>query len=116
METFHPLAVTAVFCPPEKLRELAGPVWREIQFPFRGDGAVLSVASQDSQAVFRKTVENFLKRNKIDPQELLQPPQPLDETCAAYCPRCLSQFTKAEGGCADCGGLPLRPFPKRLPT
>jgi hypothetical protein len=117
METFHPLALASVFCPAEKLREMAAPVWRDIQFPLLpGAGAVSSAADQTSQAAFRKTVENFLKRNKIKPDELLRPPQPLDESCAAYCPRCLSQFMKSDCGCPDCGGIPLQPFKKRLPT
>ena len=116
METFHPLAIAGVFCSQKKLRQLAGPVWRDIQFPsLRTEGAALSAADQESHAAFRKTVENFLKRNKIYPQELLRPPQPLDETCAAYCPRCLSQFMKTEGGCPDCGGLPLEAFKKSIP-
>jgi hypothetical protein len=61
-------------------------------------------------------VENFLKRSKINPDELLRAPQPLDETCVAYCPRCRSQFIKTEGGCLDCGGLPLQPLHKPLQT
>jgi len=115
LETFHPLAVAGVFCSAEKLRELAAPVWRDIRFPtLRGGGAVLSGADEESRAAFRKTVENFLKRNKINPDELLRPPQPLDDTSIAYCPRCLSQFMKTDGGCPDCGGLPLQAFKKSV--
>jgi hypothetical protein len=117
METFHPLAVAAVFCSDEKLRQLAAPAWRDIRFPsLRGGGVVPSATDENARAAFRKTVENFLERNKIDPEELLHPPQPLDETCAAYCPRCLSQFMKTDGGCPDCGGLPLQAFKKPIPT
>jgi hypothetical protein len=113
METFHPLAVAAVFCPAEKLRQLAVSVWREIRFPsVPGNGAAASPADAEAHAMFHKTVENFLKRNKIDPDELLRPPQPLDDTCVAYCPRCLSQFIKREGGCPDCGGVALQLFKK----
>jgi len=117
METFHPLALAGAFCAPEKLRELAAPVWRDIRFPAsRGGDSVSSAAEEESRAVYRKTVENFLKRNKINPDELLRPPQRLDETCAAYCPRCLAQFVKVEGGCPDCGGLPLETFKKPVPA
>jgi hypothetical protein len=106
-----------VFCSTEKLRELAAPVWRDIRFPsLRGGGGTSSAADEESRAAFRKTVENFLKRNKINPDELLRPPQPLDETCTAYCPRCLSQFMKTDGGCPDCGGLPLQVFKKSVPA
>jgi hypothetical protein len=117
LETFHPLAVTGVFCPPENLREMAKPILRDIRFPLpRNSEASLIAAEEESRAVFRKTLENFLKRNKIDPDELLSPPQPLDESCTAYCPRCLSQFIKTEGGCPDCGGLPLQTFKKPVPA
>jgi hypothetical protein len=117
LETFHPLAVAGVFCSAEKLRELAAPVWRDIRFPsLRGGSAVSSAVDEEARATFRKTVENFLKRNKINPDELLRPPQPLDETCTAYCPRCLSQFMKIDDGCPDCGGLPLQAFKKMGPA
>lgn len=117
METFHPLAVAGVFCSPEKLRKMAEPVWRDIRFPSQRTGdAVLSAADEESRAASRKIIENFLKRNKINPDDLLRPPQPLDESCAAYCPRCLSQFIKTEGGCPDCGGLPLQAFKKKVPV
>jgi len=116
LETFHPLAVAGVFCSSEKLRQMAEPVWREIRFaPLRGD-ALASAADEESRAVFRKIVENFLKRNKVNPVELLRPPPPLDDTCTAYCPRCLSQFVRTEGGCPDCGGLPLETFKKPVPA
>ena len=116
METFHPLAIAGVFCAPEKLRQIAAPVWREIRFPAPRGGADASAADAEARAAFGKTVENFLKRNKINPDDLLRPPQPLDDTCAAYCPRCLSQFVKLEGGCPDCGGLPLQAFQKPVPA
>jgi len=116
LEIFHPLAVASVFCSPEKLRQMAEPVWRDIRFPsLRGGDALLSAPDEESRAAFRKIMENFLKRNKINPDELLKPPQPLDDTCAAYCPRCLSQFIKTEGGCPDCGGRPLEVFKKAVP-
>lgn len=112
LETFHPLAVASVFCPTEKLHQMSEPIWRDIRFPALCGGESLSVAEEESRTVYRKIIENFLKRNKINPDKLLKPPQPLDDSCTAYCPRCLAQFIKTEGGCPDCGGRPLQIFEK----
>jgi hypothetical protein len=57
-------------------------------------------------------MEQFLKQNGIQPEELCRPPAPTDESCRAFCPRCGAQFTTAKGNCADCGGLALVAFAK----
>jgi len=114
LETFHPVAIAAVLCTPEEFRELAGRVVRDVQFP----AMPVCPASQPeaesteraARAALRKVLEAFLKRHKIEPDDLMRAPQPLDDACRAYCPRCLSQFTDKQGSCFDCGGLQLREF------
>ena len=120
LETFHPLAIARVLCSPEQFHELAGKALRDVHFPalpvcpLSQPGA--AATEQESRAVLRKTMEAFLRQGKIDPGELIGPPKPLDETCRAYCPRCHAQFTRSDGSCSDCGGMPLKSFESDVHT
>lgn len=121
LETFHPLAIAQVFCPPTAFRSFAGKVLLEIRFPAPSASPACQpeagAAQRFSQSVLQRTVEAFLIRHGINPEELLSPPAPADETCRAYCPRCREQFTIREGICPDCGGLPLVAFsPSTVPV
>lgn len=112
-ETFHPLAVASVICSPEQFRELAGRAMRNLQFPVPSSHSIdraAQTAERDSHSSLRKALQSLLKQNRLNPDELLRPPRPADESCRAYCPRCLAQFTHVEGTCPDCADLPLRAF------
>jgi len=113
-ETFHPLTVASVFCSPEQFRELAGRALRDLQFPVSSPSKdpAAQMAERDSRSSLRKALENLLKQNRLNPEELLRPPPPADESCRAYCPRCLAQFTHVKGTCPDCVDLALRAFPE----
>ena len=63
----------------------------------------------DRECLTQAAVDGLLRNAGINPDELLQPPAALDETCHAYCPRCETQFTALDGVCADCGGVALLP-------
>lgn len=114
LENFHPLAIAAVFCPENQFREFARRVLIDVRFPAlpvcASAQADAEATERESRAQLQKTVEAFLSRNKLKPEELVRPPKQLDETCRAYCPRCYAQFTSDAATCADCGGLPLQPF------
>jgi len=111
---YHPLALTKMFCSPETFREQAGHFVRQSRFPARADTSVEQSNWEEIEAYWRKleqtTLEDFLLRNGLEPEQLIQPPNPTDETCLSYCPRCRSQFTSREGVCNDCGGLNLMPL------
>jgi hypothetical protein len=111
LETFHPLALAKVFCPEQQFRAFARHVLREIRFPglpvCPGEDPVAQAAERHARAALQRAVEGFLKQYGINPDALVQPPAPTDETCRSYCPRCLAQFTTATGTCADCGGVAL---------
>ncbi len=114
LESFHPLAIAKVFCKEETFRALAARVLRDIQhpaLPLCPDGnATAQKVEVDARKLLQKTAEEFLKRNGVKVEELTKPPPRSEENCVAYCPRCLSQFTRKEGVCNDCGGLALVGF------
>ena len=111
LESYHPVAIAKVFCPAVRFEALARTYLRELRYQSLSDGPRQDVTIEDAerywQAVSQRTLEDFLKRSGLDPEALLKPPAPTDETCLSYCPRCLAQFTTREGVCADCGGVPL---------
>jgi len=115
LEPFHPLAVARVFCPDHTFREFARKTLLDLRYPAlpvcpsADDTAV--VAELHSRQTLLQAVEQFLKKGGVNVDELTRPPEPADETCRSYCPRCGSQFTTLAGQCADCGGLALQAFP-----
>jgi hypothetical protein len=117
LESFHPLALAKVFCPEQEFRAFARSVLREIRFPglpvCPGAEPAAQRAESHAREALQRAVEAFLKQSGLSLEELAQPPAPADDTCRAYCPRCLSQFTEAAGTCADCGGRALVAFPPR---
>ena len=114
LEIFHPLAIAKVFCPEQTFLQLAREVLREMRYPARlvcaREEPMPQEAERYSRALWLKTIEDFLARMGISPDELMAPPAPTDATCRSYCPRCLSQFTASEGVCPDCGWLALVAF------
>jgi hypothetical protein len=115
LETYHPLALVQVFCPPAIFRSHAERALLELRFPA---ARALPVVGPDPEAVRRfsrsalqTVMETFLSQNGFDPEELVKPPVPTDETCRAYCPRCRTQYTRREGTCPDCPGVALVEFP-----
>ncbi len=113
---YHPLALTKVFCKPERFREQAGIYLRQIRYgaanrqQTRQGRPEASETDRYWRALSQATLEQFLKAHSLEPQQLLQSPSALDESCLSYCPRCLAQFTTREGACYDCGGVLLLPL------
>ncbi len=97
----HPLALRLLMREDEWCR-LAAESWR--QEKYQGSQGAGKELSAQAEALIR-----FFKAQGIDPAAFELPP-PRDSASLAYCPRCLTQFTRADGSCADCGGVPLRPF------
>jgi hypothetical protein len=115
LERFHPLAIAKVFCSPERFRDFARGVLREVRYPglplCPSSEISAQRAEQFSRELLLKEIEAFLKKNGLEPDELLPAPARAEAGCVAYCPRCLAQFTTPAGACADCGGLPLLALP-----
>jgi hypothetical protein len=114
LEEFHPLAIAKVLCPEATFREFARRILVELYHPglpvCPRDEPAAQAAERHSRTLLQTAVEEFLRRNGVNPEELVKPPARTEEGCLSYCPRCQAQFTTAEGVCADCGGLPLVRF------
>ena len=114
LETYHPLAVASLLCPPEEFRDLAAHYLRELSWPAlptcpRSEPVVIE-AEQQTRLRLKREVENMLRKARLGPAELLRPPRRAESTCQSYCPRCLAQFMIPTGTCEDCGGIPLMAF------
>jgi hypothetical protein len=117
LEEFHPLAIAHVFCPAAEFRRLARLALIEVRhpaLPLCPNNDPTAVATErHARARLQQTIEEFVRKNGVDLEELVRPSAPTDETCQSYCPRCGNQFTTPTGQCADCGGLPLQPLSSR---
>jgi hypothetical protein len=122
LETFHPLAIAQSFCPETEFLAFARKVIIEFRHPALplapGQDEVAREAEESFRSTFRRLIEKFLKQNGVEVEQLTRPPDPADESCLSFCPRCEAQFTSRLGSCPDCGGLALVPFssPNRSST
>lgn len=115
LHAFDALALARVFCSDHHFRELARAVLLDVRMPARPhcpatEPQALETETESRQTL-RRILEEFLRREGLDPEQLAGPPARSDEAALAYCPRCQAQYAIREGCCADCGGLPLQPFP-----
>lgn len=104
---WHPLLVARPVLGRARFRELAGEFLRDARHPrpgFLGDGA-----REPARAVetwYRQALGDRLARwlvgHGIDAEELMRPDTP---NAAAYCPRCLATFRRADAVCHACDGL-----------
>jgi hypothetical protein len=111
LEEFHPIAVAHVLCRPERFREFARETLQDLRHPFFPSAPTNDTASVRTEEWFRDeiiaAVETTVRQAGLDPAKLAAPPEASDPSHQSYCPRCGAQFVRAEGTCADCGGLPL---------
>ena len=114
LERFHPLAVAKVLLNEETFRAFARKLVIDLRYPMLPTCPNPLPAAISTEKLFRNAsleiAEAWLKENRIGIAELCHAPQPLDNSCRAYCPRCEAQFTSAEHRCSDCGGLALAIF------
>jgi hypothetical protein len=115
LENFHPLAVACELLSPPAFQHAARPWLRDLRHPVRPLCPSSKPDAVAAELFFRITLlrlaEQWLRAQKLSPDELGKPPAPADASCRAYCPRCEAQFTTPTGVCADCGGIPLATWP-----
>jgi hypothetical protein len=113
--SFHPLAISRVFCREAIFTDLAGDFLRELHFPALPLCPRPEPLAQATEAFARmlaiSALEGFLRRNQFNPGDLLRPPLRAGQTSESFCPRCHAQFTAGVGICQDCGGVALVTFP-----
>jgi len=100
---FHPAAVGHVLLSNKESRAQAERILRQASFRIEESG-------DSSDLSMRRALENFLRKNGMPPEELLQAPKRESENCQSYCPLCLAQFVLVEGQCPDCGDVTLKKF------
>ena len=90
----HPLAAAAGLLPPPEFAALAGEQLRRCRFSGQPD--------RWYQQTLGKFMERAIRQKGVRPETLLRPAR-RDQGCIVYCPRCLAQYTRDVGTCADCG-------------
>jgi hypothetical protein len=108
----HPAVVARVACPPREGARWIALALRDARSPLSGeppDPEAAGFASAHHEA-WRDALEAATRRWGLDPDALAGRPERDGAGVVAYCPRCGSTFTSAEGGCSDCAGLPRRRF------
>jgi len=117
---WHPLTLAAVFGRREEVSQLARRLLKQLKWPVPSEVPVEHARAAEVDLSWRelqeKAVRRLLRTHDLDPDELLQPPKALDESCRSYCPRCDAQFTTVIGKCRDCGGIALQPLPHTPPN
>jgi hypothetical protein len=112
LSEFHPLAVARVVCAPAIFEPLAARTLREAFYPLpeEEDAGDLPEEAKWWEERWRVALKRFVEKHVGKTDAILGAPPP-EDACRSYCPRCWSQYVVESGGCSDCGGLPLRPFP-----
>src|SRR5262249_44318647 len=100
---YHPLAAAGAVLEEDEFRAFAEEQLRLCRF---GD-----YLDKTYQAALQKAMDRAITQKKLNPQELLRPPDP-DPGCVVYCPRCLAQYTRTREECTDCGYEALEEFKK----
>ena len=116
LEQFHPVAMAKAFCQESEFKAMARGAVLDFHFPAKSSAST-ALGPVTAQTVVRycrelekKALETFLQRHGLKIAELLQAPEPMDDSCLAFCPRCQAQFTFVDGECSDCGGIKLQAF------
>lgn len=113
LSEFHPAVVAHVAGSSRQAQEAARETWLSLhhaRVPAEPDPADVEAVIQAARADARQQLDAWIAQQGHPPAEWEQPPTRSSTSCAAYCPRCGSQYTAADAGCRACGGLTLRPF------
>ena len=115
LATFHPVAVAAAICSPNRFRDEAVEGLLELRHPKSIGSAARSETAlrieEDFRARLFTRISSLLERAGHDPKRLLATPEPLPDALT-FCPRCRMQFVHANGDCDRCVGVALKTFPR----
>jgi hypothetical protein len=110
----HPLAAVRLLCSDEVFRNLAQDFLRELRYPAMPlcprPERLARETEEFARGLSLRTLEGFLRHNKLNSDSLLQPPTAKEPSSQSFCPRCHAQFTARTGTCQDCGGVALVGF------
>lgn len=105
---FHPLAVAAALLPQDDFRAFAGEVWRDLVHPLGPDDPEAAADLTAARARLMTAHRRLLVAQGVEPDSLDGPPEVLEPSVRAYCPRCHETFLDPDGDCSDCPGVPRR--------
>lgn len=108
----HPLTAAAVLCGASTFRKFAESVLRDLSYPARVPETVSErarAAADFTRDVLKTAVESALRRDGLEPAELLAVPTPSGGDSRSYCPCCCSDFVLESGECETCR-VPLAAF------
>ena len=112
VSTVHPLTAALALCPEREARTFARRVLLDLRHPLAEFCPSDDPARRETEAWFRsrlgRALEDLVRRQGLDPDELIRPPPPEEAGCRSYCPRCDGQFLHAAGACPYCPGVALR--------
>lgn len=106
---FHALAVAKAADAPGDARDEAIAELRRLSFPLASEREACCPVGAAHRVRWQRHLAEWTARECGEVGDLLAPP-PRGPGHAAWCPRCLAQYTRAAGDCADCDGVALRPF------
>jgi hypothetical protein len=118
LDRFHPAAVALALLPAGDRDQFLATLLRELHHPLPpppDDAAARDAAAQHREQIAELAGE-AARALGLDPQRWLSPPEEAPPGTRAYCPRCHGLYTVSEGGCSDCNGLPLSPWPSNSAT
>jgi hypothetical protein len=111
LEEFHALAAAKVLLSAESFRAFARRVLLDLRFPIfpmhPSNDALVASTENSFRDLMRAEAEKLVTRAGLKVEELILPPARSEAIHTAFCPRCDSQFVRADSGCGDCGGRPL---------
>ena len=115
---YHPLAVASMLCDRASYEALSRRALLELTYAIEPQ-----LENEETIATgeyYRKKLIEILtcfsKEAGLDVAQFFQAPQHVEPSSKSYCPRCLCQYERTEGECADCAGvllLPLNPLEQR---
>lgn len=114
LSTHDPLCLVAAFCDRSHFASAAGLFLRDLKFtphrPETGQTEAAAVARRQIAQLRGVELTKLAKQLGLGEETLFAAPDPITKEIKAYCPRCLEQYTRAEGPCADCPEVGLVPF------
>lgn len=97
-DDIHPLTASLVLLSTRKARALVADQLRQWKYPVAGD-----IAPPDAEVI--EALFETVTALGPEFEDILAPPERDGAISAAFCPRCLAQFTGIGGACPDCPGI-----------
>ncbi len=112
LEQTHPAAAAMALCPPVDAESFCRGVYRDLAhpMPMPDMSSLAAHVEAEHRHGLLEALAPRLRAAGWRPESWDEPDRALEGE-RSYCPRCHTHFSAAEGTCADCGGLALRPLP-----